>query len=426
MKKNKFLKLGLKLLTTTLLVSSPLLSLAQNNNTNGNAQLDDSFIATPNTQLQEKIALFKTNQEKLNYINKVSKVFPLAQDDKISEFDLPTQTQLLKLAVPILKEEFRIDLNNGLYPYTTANSANIDLIFKNDKIGSEAVRHYDTANNKLVCNIYIGINNDNGTPTLDFYKTAKKLGIDLNANYVRQFVLLHELAHCEANFRKTNNYINGTLTETENKQFNSFLNSDNGLKIGENHFEAYFDETFADTYAAINFLKLYDFSNQSIDFLKKTVSFRYAVSNFWKEHNKDDFYDPHSSAQSLDILVQNLSNPQFIEKLKNDKNSEFAYNIATQLASNHLNTLMAEKLFLTKINEQGLEFDDSLSQIINKIQLTKNDNNLDSAFNIASLQNESNVNNQASSQYGFSKEKREMIQSSLNPQETIKLNQSLK
>jgi hypothetical protein len=407
MKKEKFIHLGLKLLTTTLLVSSPLLSLAQTNTINtATSTSDDAFIASPNTQLEKKVALINDNEKKLEYINQVSKVFPMA--DKISEFDNATQTQLLKLAVPILKEEFRIDLSNNLYPYTTANSQNINLIFKTDKMGSEAVRHYDKATNQLMCNVYLGINNDKGTPTLDFYKTAEKLGIKLNSNYVRQFVLLHELSHCEANFRKTNNYFNTNLSLDENVAFNKFLNGDNGLMIESNHFEAYFDETFADTYAAINFLKLYNFSPKSVEFLKEMVSFRYAVDNFWKEHNKDVFYDPHSSASSLDLLVKSLSDTHFVNELKEDKDNQIAYRLAIKLASNHLDSLVAQKLFTDKVSQEGLEFDDTLSQIINKIRLSQSQN---PQINVAMLTNTNDVN---TTQYSFSKEKREMIQSSLN------------
>lgn len=406
MKKQKFLTLGATLLITTILVSSPLLAKTTTNSVNNSILSDEIFTVKESNQLEEKLKTLDTNETKLNYINQVSKVFPMK--DKISEFDEKTQTQLLKLAMPLLKEEFRIDLNNGFYPFDTQNNVNIQLIFKNDKVGSEAVRHYDKNTNTLECDVYLGVNNDDGTPTLDFYKTAKQLNVKINPSFARQFVLLHELAHCEANFRKMGSYQNNALNEKETQDFNDFLNNEKGLVIEKNHFYSYFDETFADSYAAINFLKLYNFSNESIEFIKDVIHFRKEIEAYWKNQNKDSFYDAHSSAMPLSLLIKDIENPnlELIEKLKKDTSSTVTYNLATELASSHLDDLISNPEFLKQVNNEGLEFDDNLSQIISKIKQNQNE----STF---ANNNQEKALTQTVS-YKFSKEKRELIQKSLN------------
>lgn len=142
----------------------------------------------------------------------------------------------------------------------------------------------------------------------------------MNNRLTDDFLEDHELSHSknyhqQDGFIKIHDPVSG-LTENEKK---AILSNDT--------FKSTIDENFADSYGAILLLKNNDFSPQSINVVKKIRDIREKMSHEHPDMISTTHYDPHSSAYSLNNILDNINS------IKATNDPEKLKDIAVQCAT---------------------------------------------------------------------------------------------
>lgn len=328
----------------------------------------------------------------------------------LSTLPAEQKAELLKKTKPLLMAEVAHAFNQGYYPNVQANKNMFNVTPVDETHGSDAqigTAHWQNSKGeaiikqdmpKTACVVVAGINNENGVPTLDFAKFEAQYDMHFDPDLVRQFTMLHELAHCEAAFIGNEGYNNPVLSAQENAAWNSYVSQEDGLPIEGYHLHDYFDETFADSYASVAFLRAHQFSDESVHFLEQIVELRTKIRTKYLSEGYDIFADPHDSAKSVAAIVDLAQHSeQFKSQVLNDKNGAVAYQSATQLASHHLDEMVSTDVFMQKMDKLNLAFDDTLQPVFNKISASMNHtelaqgNNQDNEAQLASTPSENTI-----------------------------------
>jgi hypothetical protein len=307
-------------------------------------------------------------QSGIQYNNNSNQILP-AQGE-ISQFNETQSNALLTKVQALVGKEFHTFIAQGLYPHVVKNQDRLLFSYENEKTGSEAffVPLIDGENKTMACNIVLGVRNHAGIPTLDFDDIAQDFKVSLDPNLSRLFVELHELAHCEANFIGHEGYVHSGFSQAQNSIWDSLIFDRQGMSIGKHTLHEYFDETYADSYAAVALLKITHFNEQTIQFLNQIYQLRTNIAQSYAQQGKSEFYDPHSSQKSLGSIVNLAQNDaQFKDMVMNDNHGQVAYAMATTLASNHIDELMASQSFQQILSQSSVEFDDDYQQTFNQI-----------------------------------------------------------
>jgi hypothetical protein len=277
---------------------------------------------------------------------------------KVSEMPSEQRQVLYQNFDVIAQKELHQVLALGMYPHVAQNIDNLHFDYHDETVGSEAynIPVWKGLHRETSCKVVLGLVNHQGTIALGFDDISEKLDVKIDPNMGRLFVTLHELAHCEADFAKHEGYHYQALDDNSVAQFDAYLDSHHDLQIGNNRLHDYFDETFADSYAALALLKVTNFERSSITFIQNMGSLRQELSDFQTQaHGMLD--DPHTTEKSLMTITELAEDPQFINLLKNDTDGSFIYQVATTLASTHLNEIIASQDFSQIINGQKINLD---------------------------------------------------------------------
>lgn len=152
---------------------------------------------------------------------------------------------------------------------------------------------------------------------------AEKVGV-FNSKLVNQFVFLHELAHA------VNHHFDG---EKASGNIYAYQKTTDKLSPDEvNAFSAYtsdtLDENFADAYGGIMFLKLNNFSDESIHTLKQIAFMRDYNAKNVNNNFYNDSVEAHFSYYTLQNVLDN------IDKIKNTQDQKDLINLARDFSSN--------------------------------------------------------------------------------------------
>lgn len=319
-------------------------------------------------QVSNQVVMESHAQSGLQYNTTSNQILP--SQGEISQFNETQGNALLDKVQKLVDNEYHNFVSQGLYPHVIKNQDRLLFSYENEKTGSEAffVPMVDGETKTMACNIVLGVRNHQGVPTLDFDDIAQDFKVSLDPNLSRLFVEMHELAHCEANFIGHEGYIHTGFSQAQNNTWDSLIFDRQGMRIGKHTLHEYFDETYADTYAAVALLKVTHFNPQTVQFLEQIYSLRTNIANLYAQQGKSVFYDPHSSQKSLGVIIDLAkNNAQFKDMVIQDTYGKVPYAMATQLASNHIDELMASESFKDVLAQSSVEFDDDYQKTFEQI-----------------------------------------------------------
>lgn len=286
----------------------------------------------------------------------------------VSEMTSGQRKEIFQSFDNITQKEVKQLLASGLYPNVAKNLNNLHFDYQDEKVGSEAynIPVWHGLHRETSCKVVLGLSNHNGIMALGFDDISQKLDLKLDPNMGRLFVMMHELGHCEADFAKQEGYHYDGLDAKSIAEFDAYLDSHDDMKIAKSRLHDYFDETFADSYAALGLLKATNFDRSSITFIQNIGSLRQELSDFQTQLN-GMLDDPHTTEKSLMTITELAENPEFQQRLKNDTDGSFIYQVATTLASTHLNEIIASEDFAKIINGEKPYLDSNTSKTIQTI-----------------------------------------------------------
>lgn len=212
------------------------------------------------------------------------------------------------------------------YVHTNELPDTFKVAIVNNVLNAEEGSHYKEEGNELKVSYYNTIDHD-GTPQvrnqlLGLMKDIPELkDIKVNETLLNQLVFLHELSHSVNHHHEGHTFEfndpNTTLSAEELALFKIAINDT-------------LDENFADTYGSIQFLKINNFSQESVDTLKAVAMLRdYMIKQpNVNPMNAPDTIEAHATFYSLTNVLDNL------DVLKKTTNVDDLRLLANEYSSN--------------------------------------------------------------------------------------------
>ena len=277
----------------------------------------------------------------------------LDTSDKVSSLSEQNQQKLFQSLNSIEQNEIQVAFSKGLYPNIQKHFTDLHIQYTNETKGSVAIKEqvWHGFHQDVACKIILAVNNQKGIPSLDMDEVAQHFNVSLNPNLSRLFVTFHEMAHCEANFAGKKGYHYQSITSSQAVLFDKALKQQS-VVIGKHPLSEYFDETFADAYAFLALMKVTNFDKKTEIFLQNMATIRQEVADIQTEA-RGALYDPHGSEKGMTVLAQMAQDEQFKTLLMNDNDGSFIYELATTIASTHLNEIIASEDFEKVLKTKG-------------------------------------------------------------------------
>jgi hypothetical protein len=285
----KFLTLGIGISSTALAMSLPMNAQAQTIN----ADVVNHLVAT--TQVNEALPSQSTIASRFSVI-----------DETLANPAYQSNPQLLAGAKMVASETAQTLMKVIQAGYVHQNELpdTFKVAIVNNMVNAEEGSHYKEDGNELKVSYYNTINKD-GTPQvrnqlLGIMKEIPALeNVQVNEKLLNQFVFLHELSH------SVNHHHEGHTFDFNDPNTN--LNAEE-LALFKTTINNTLDENFADTYGGIQFLKINNFSPESIDTLKAVATLRDHMSKQQNANftNAPDTIEAHSSFYSLTNVLNNI------------------------------------------------------------------------------------------------------------------------
>lgn len=201
----------------------------------------------------------------------------------------------------------------------------------------------------LTCQVNWGLNNNGLTQSLIS-------GVDIKQTPLyKKMALLHELSHCEL-LKIDNPFRNSGLKMVSERWINEWVI---GGVIPKNTINIFFAENFADTYGAMMLLKSENFSEESINEVKRWYEIRKIKREMDERKGFGLTSDLHYTDFSLRQVIENL------EKIKNLSSSEYK-DLALSISSKSILEWLNSNRTLENLNEDvsSPEIDSSRQRIV--------------------------------------------------------------